>query len=98
MMPPTNAFWSLTAYTPEHFFVENPSHRYAIGDRDALRITRTAQRTFTCSTSRPPAREANWLPTPKGPKGGFNLILRIYWPKPEALSGSWKPPPAQRVP
>jgi len=38
--------------------------------------------------------EPNWLPTPKGP---FFMVLREYWPKPEALNGSWKVPPAVRV-
>ncbi len=35
-------------------------------------------------------KEANWLPAPKGP---FTVILRLYWPKPEALEGKWKQPP-----
>ena len=34
------------------------------------------------------------LPAPKGP---FFMILREYWPKPEALDGSWKAPQAVRV-
>jgi hypothetical protein len=28
---------------------------------------------------------------------GFPMVLREYWPKPEALNGSWKVPPAVRV-
>ena len=39
-------------------------------------------------------KEANWLPAPKGP---FGMILRLYWPKAEALDGTWKQPPLQRV-
>ena len=40
------------------------------------------------------AREPNWLPAPKGP---FFMVLREYWPKAEALDGSWKVPPVMRV-
>jgi hypothetical protein len=29
-------------------------------------------------------KEANWLPAPKG---GFNLLMRLYAPKSEALTG-----------
>ena len=35
-------------------------------------------------------KEANWLPAPSGP---FFLVMRLYWPKPEALDGRWKAPP-----
>jgi hypothetical protein len=39
-------------------------------------------------------KEANWLPAPKG---AFNLTLRLYGPKSEALVGTWNPPPVARV-
>ena len=31
-------------------------------------------------------KEANWLPAPKGP---FNLTMRLYAPKSDALTGKW---------
>ena len=40
-------------------------------------------------------KEANWLPAPDGP---IYLVMRLYWPKPEAPSilppgeGTWQPP------
>ena len=39
-------------------------------------------------------KEANWLPAPKGP---FLVVMRLYWPKPEALEGKWTVPPLKRV-
>jgi hypothetical protein len=34
-------------------------------------------------------KESNWLPAPAGP---IYMVMRLYWPKPEVLDGSWKPP------
>jgi len=39
-------------------------------------------------------KEANWLPAPKG---AFNLCMRLYGPKSEALTGKWNPPPVMKV-
>ena len=39
-------------------------------------------------------KEPNWLPAPNGP---FWMAMRLYWPKPEALSGEWKQPPLKKV-
>ena len=42
-----------------------------------------------------PARtRRNWLPAPEG---AFNLTMRLYGPKPEALNGKWNPPPVKRI-
>jgi hypothetical protein len=93
--PPTKAFWSLTMYNPEHFFVENPIRRYAIGDRDALTYNQDGSLDLLLQHEAPSGRESNWLPAPAGP---FSLILRIYWPTPEVMQGSWKPPAVQQLP
>jgi len=40
------------------------------------------------------SKEANWLPIP--PSGLFNLTIRIYNPKKEALDPAYKLPPMKR--
>jgi hypothetical protein len=39
-------------------------------------------------------KESNWLPAPKGP---FITFMRLYWPKEEALDGTWTPPKLKRL-
>jgi hypothetical protein len=39
-------------------------------------------------------KEPNWLPAPKG---WFMPVIRLYWPKEEALGGRWTAPQLQPV-
>jgi hypothetical protein len=36
-LPPANAFWSLTMYNAEYFFVDNPLNRYTLSSRNGLK-------------------------------------------------------------
>lgn len=92
-LPPVNAFWSLTAYElPASRLVANPINRYLINSPMLPSLVPDVDGgyTFYIQNSSPGIdKEANWLPAPEGP---FMLVLRLYWPKPDALNGTWKPP------
>jgi len=94
-LPPVNAFWSITAYNQKQFLVPNPIGRHAIGDRDKLKYDPDGSLTIHVGHTSPGAdRESNWLPAPTD---SFNLFMRLYWPKDEALNGIWKIPGLERV-
>ena len=79
-IPPVEAFWSMTMYNDQQFLVSNPLDRYAIGDRDELVFGPDGSLDIFIQHESPGAdRESNWLPAPDDL---FNLILRLYWPKP----------------
>jgi len=92
-LPPVNAFWSATMYRlPESLLVDNPIDRYLINSPMLPDLVTDADGGVTISVqhSSPGAdNEANWLPAPEGP---FFVALRLYWPRPEALDGTWQPP------
>ena len=97
--PPVNAFWSVTMYNPESFFVDNPLGRYAISSWMPLKRNKDGSIDIYLQRDSPgEAQTRNWLPAPIG---GFNVTLRMYWPKsedPSILDGSWKPPGIARQP
>lgn len=95
-LPPVNAFWSLTLYDADGYFLANAMNRYALGDRDRLRFNDDGSLNLYVQHERPAERQvANWLPAPAG---GFNMTMRLYWPKPAALAGTWTPPGVRRIP
>jgi hypothetical protein len=90
-LPPVQAFWSLTLYGEDGYFVSNAIHRFAIGDRDALKFNSDGSLDLFVQHDAPGAdRGSNWLPAPEGK---FNLSLRLYWPSEDVVRGRWKPPP-----
>ncbi len=97
-LPPVHAFWSLTMYElPSRLLIENPLNRYLLNSPMLPQFKRDADGglTFYIQHKSPgKAKESNWLPAPKGP---FSVVLRLYWPKTEAIEGEWKEPPIQRM-
>lgn len=95
-LPPVSAFWSLTAYDREGFTVPNELERYSIGSRNSLTFSSDGSLTLYIQCESPgKEHENNWLPISK--EGKFNLSLRLYLPKSEALLGEWAPPQVRVV-
>jgi hypothetical protein len=94
--PPANAFWSITLYDSEGFQVANPLNRFNLSSWMPLKYNADGSLDLYFQNDNPGGdKQANWLPAPKG---AFNLLLRLYAPKSEALTGKWNPPPVTRVP
>ena len=94
-IPPVDAFWSITLYDQEGFQVANRLYRFAVSSWMPLTYNQDGSLDLYFQNESPgAAKEANWLPAPKGP---FNLLMRLYAPKSEALNGKWNPPPVMRT-
>ncbi len=95
-LPPVNAFWSVTAYGGDDYLIDNPLQRYALGDRDPLTRNADGSLDLWIQAEAPPADKlSNWLPVRAGKP--FLLNARLYWPRPEALTGAWGMPAVERV-
>jgi hypothetical protein len=93
--PPVDAFWSVTAYDTEGYFIPNALNRLALGDRDKLVTNADGSLDLYIQANTPGGeKEANWLPVDKKP---FTLLMRLYSPKSEFLFGSWIPPAVVRA-
>jgi len=93
--PPVAAFWSVTCYDKDGFQVANPLNRFAVSSWMPFKYNADGSLDLYFQNENPGAdKETNWLPAPKGP---FNLTMRLYAPKSEALIGLWNPPPVTRL-
>ena len=93
--PPANAFWSITLYDAEGFQTANVLNRFAVSSWMPFKFNPDGSLDLYFQNESPGKdKETNWLPAPKAP---FNLTMRIYSPKADALTGKWSPPPVTRV-
>ena len=93
-LPPTNATWSVSQYKG-NFYERNVLDRYAIAPWMPLEYNPDGSLDIHLQAESPGKdKESNWLPTPPGK---FNLTIRNYWPKEEALNGTYKNPPVRKV-
>jgi len=96
-LPPVNAFWSMTMYNlPARLLTANPINRYLINSPMLPDLKKDADGGLTVYVQHDSPgkdKESNWIPAPEGP---FLMVMRLYWPKPEVLDGTWKQPPLER--
>ena len=93
--PPADAFWSVTLYDSEGYQVANSLNRFAVSSWMPFKYNADGSLDLYFQNESPGAdKEANWLPAPKG---AFNLLMRLYAPRSEALTGKRNPPPVTRV-
>jgi hypothetical protein len=94
--PPVNAFWSVTLYDAQGYQTGNSLDRFAVSSWMPFKYDRDGSLDLYIQNASPGAdKEANWLPAPKGP---FNLTMRLYAPRSDALTGKWNPPPVAKQP
>jgi hypothetical protein len=94
-LPPVNALWSVTLYDTEGCQVPNILNRFAVSSWMPVKYNADGSLDLYFQNENPGKdQEANWLPSPIAE---FNLTMRLYAPKSDALTGKWNPPSITRV-
>ena len=90
-LPPVDAFWILSAHSlakepsfkPNNIYVLNSASHVLELNADGSLVV------FVQQEMPEPEKRNNWLPVPSGP---FFILLQLYQPGEEVLSGEWVPP------
>jgi hypothetical protein len=93
-LPPTDAFWSLTATDTVGYMVSSPTGRSSVDDHSGLVANPDGSVDVLLQPLAPSGPAPNWLPTPTG---RFKLMLRAYLPGPAIVNGTYEMPPVVRV-
>lgn len=94
-LPPVRSYWSLVPYgARERNLVENSLGRYSLGSYSPdLTFNRDGSLDIYISANEPLGRTQNWLPVPRE---NFYIMLNLYNPTDEVISGKYVLPRPQR--
>jgi hypothetical protein len=94
LLPPNDAFWSLTITDVVGYMVNNAINRSSFDDRSNLAKNADGSIDIYLQQRAPTGHEQNWLPAPSGK---FKLMLRAYLPGAAILDGTYRVPPVVKA-
>ncbi len=93
-LPPSDAFWSLTATDTVGYIVSSPTGRSSVDDHSGLVKNADGSVDILLQPHQPSGAAQNWLATPPG---RFKLMLRAYLPAAAVVDGDYEVPPLVEV-
>lgn len=87
---PVDAFWSISVYSAEGYFQQNPYDAYSL---NSLTAKRAADGSVVVQFGGCDGKIPNCLPT----VAGWNYMVRLYRPRADILNGKWTFPQAVAV-
>ncbi len=96
-IPKTKAFWSLTLYDKDFFLPQGlPMSRHVRNSMDDMKRAPDGSLVVYLQPDNPGAdKEANWLPTPRD---SYFVVMRVYGPEGDILTGKWQQPAVRLSP
>jgi DNA sulfur modification protein DndE len=90
-IPKTKAFWSLTLYDKDFFLPQGlPMSRHVRNSMNGMRLGPDGSLVIYLQPDSPgPDKADNWLPTPRD---GYFVVMRVYGPEGDILTGKWQQP------
>ncbi|GAA4484091.1 DUF1214 domain-containing protein [Microbacterium panaciterrae] len=93
-LPPTDAFWSLTATDTVGYKISTNGGRSSVDSHSGLATNADGSVDILLQPDQPSGASQNWIATPSG---RFKLMLRAYLPGPAIVDGSYQIPPVLEV-
>lgn len=93
---PIEQYWSATIYDRQtHALIRGMSRPSLASNDTAVKKNADGSVDIYFGPKAPEGKEANWVPT--DPKGQFEVLFRLYGPKKELFSKTWKLPDVEEV-
>jgi len=93
---PVRQYWSATVYDrATHAFIRNMAHPNRSSQTPGLQKNADGSVDIFFGPKSPAGKESNWIPT--NPKGGFEVLFRLYGPEKALFDKTWVLPDIEKV-
>ncbi|WP_234709353.1 DUF1214 domain-containing protein [Mycolicibacterium senegalense] len=94
--PPVSLYWSATVYDrATHALIRDQPYGSRSSHRPDLAVNPDGSIDIFLGTEAPKGRESNWIPT--NPGGRFEVLFRLYGPKPALFDKTWALPDIEKL-
>jgi hypothetical protein len=95
-IPKTKAYWSLTLYDKDFYLPQGlPMGRHVRNSMNGMKLGPDGSLVIYLQPDSPGAdKEDNWLPTPRD---NYFVVMRVYGPEGDILTGKWQQPPVRQA-
>ncbi|CDP88510.1 MULTISPECIES: DUF1254 domain-containing protein [Mycolicibacterium] len=94
--PPVSLYWSATVYDrATHALIRDQPYGSRSSHRPDLAVNPDGSIDIFLGAEAPKGRESNWIPT--NPGGRFEVLFRLYGPKPALFDKTWTLPDIEKL-
>ena len=96
-IPPARAFWSVTLYSKDGYFIPNDQRKYSVGENSGFKLNKDGGIDIHFAANKPEGvPDENWLPINRA-EIDIDAMFRIYAPDAERMK-TWKTPRLEMLP
>lgn len=94
--PPVSLYWSATVYDrATHTLIRELPYGSRSSHRPDLATNPDGSADLYFGPAAPEGKQSNWIPT--NPEGKFEVLFRLYGPKPALFDKTWAPPDVEKL-
>ncbi|MBL0302774.1 MAG: DUF1254 domain-containing protein [Cytophagaceae bacterium] len=94
-LPATKAFWTINILDNNNLIYSNPKNKYGFNNKTkGIKLQKDGSLILFFQTTPPKNQEPNWIPIPEGE---FKVVVKVYNPGEDVVSGEWIPQTLEKI-
>ncbi|MFN8431790.1 MAG: DUF1214 domain-containing protein [Spirosomataceae bacterium] len=94
-LPATKAFWTINILDENNLIYSNPKNKFGFNNKTkGIKLQKDGSLILFLQNTPPKNQEPNWIPVPEGK---FKVVVKVYNPGEDLVSGEWIPQQLEKI-